>query len=263
MPSSDLDRVGRGAKEKRLEFAEAAAQLQLLSQDEIDSATARQFTYPVLQREGHGIAADVIAAYAPQSAAVEPLRALRSQLTLRWLQTSQRKALAIASHDRGDGRSWLAANLATVFAQGGERTLLIDADMRYPSQHRLFNLDNSAGLSALLMGHATVNESVRRIHPGLRLFVLPAGPPPPNPQELLVCPEFASLLSGLAQLFDVTVLDTPAAGDTADAHIVAARAGGAVLLARRNHTRMIDLAATLTGLKETGANVVGNVVSEY
>jgi len=110
---------------------------------------------------------------------------LRSQISLRWTHPKERKSLVIASAGRGEGRSWLAANLATVFAQMGERVLLIDADLRHPRQHELFNLNNSVGLSALLTGRAG-REIVVRIHPKLRLFVLPAGLLPPNPQELLV-----------------------------------------------------------------------------
>ena len=153
---------------------------------------------------------DVVAAYMPQSDLVEPLRALRSQLTHRWFTDSGHKGIAITSPGRGEGRSWLAANLATVFAQIGERTLLIDADMRHPHQHALFNLNNSMGLSALLTGRAG-KEAACRVHPQLRLFVLPAGILPPNPQELLGRPVFDLVLDRFTDQFDVIIIDTPAA----------------------------------------------------
>src|SRR4029077_18135703 len=101
-----------------------------------------------------GVTGDVIAAYLPQSELVEPLRALCCELSLRWVNGVGRRILAITSPERGEGRSWLAANLATVFAQMGERVLLIDADMRHPQEHVFFNLNNSVGLSALLTGRA-------------------------------------------------------------------------------------------------------------
>jgi protein-tyrosine kinase len=262
--TSDVDSVCRYAAEKGLRFGEAAVQLKLVSQDDIDFALALQFNYPILMRGGaNGVADDVIAAYNPQSDVVEPLRALRTQLTLRWRNMAHRKALAITSPDRGDGRSWLAANLATVFAQAGDRTLLIDTDMRHPCQHRLFNVDNSVGLSALLTGRAVGRDVVRRMHPALRLFVLPAGILPPNPQELLVRPMFDAVLDRFSQQFDVIVLDTPAATETADAQILSARAGAAVILARRNRTRVADLTATMASLSETGVNVIGSVVNEH
>ena len=264
LSARDTDKIGRYAAEQGLRFGEAAVELKLISQEDIDFALEQQFKYPIIMCGGDsGLAEDVIAAYDPQSEAVEPLRALRTQLTLRWRNISRSNALAIASPDRGDGRSWLAANLATVFAQGGERTLLIDTDMRHPCQHRLFNLDNTVGLSALLTGRAVGRDVVRRIHPSLRLFVLPAGILPPNPQELLVRPMFSDVLKRLSQLFDVIVLDTPAARETADAQILSARAGAAVILARRNRTRVADLTATMASLSETGVNVIGSVVNEH
>jgi protein-tyrosine kinase len=262
--TSDVDQIDQYATERGLRFGDAAVQLKLASQDDIDHALAQQFDYPILMREGpRGVAEDVVAAYNPQSQVAEQLRALRSQLTLRWRNAATRKALAITSAGRGDGRSWLAANLATVFAQAGDRTLLIDTDLRNPCLHRLFNVDNAVGLSALLTGRSVGRNLVSRIHPALRLFVLPAGTVPPNPQELLLRPMFDVLLNRFAQLFDVIILDTPAATETADAQILSSRAGAALILARCNRTRLADLTATMESLTETGVNVIGSVVNEH
>jgi receptor protein-tyrosine kinase len=135
--------------------------------------------------------------------------------------------------------------------------------MRHPSQHRLFNLDNSYGLSSLLTGRTSGKDVVRRIHPQLKLFVLTAGFQPPNPQELLLRPIFETVLDRFAQVFSIVVLDTPSASDSADSQIVAARAGAALLLSRRNRTRVANLAATMRSLVETGVQVLGSVVNEY
>jgi capsular exopolysaccharide synthesis family protein len=170
--------------------------------------------------------------------------------------------VAITSPGRREGRSWLAANLAAVFAQIGERTLLIDADMRHPRQHELFNLSNAVGLSALLTGRAG-KETACRIHPHLRLFVLPAGTLPPNPQELLGRPVFDLVLERFIDQFDVILIDTPAAAETADAQIVAKRAGAAIMLARQNVTRHSQLTAAMQSLTQTGVNVIGSVLNEY
>jgi protein-tyrosine kinase len=260
----EVERIQRFARDRGLLFGDAAVQLRMASQDDVDLALARQFDYPTLLRGGaDGVAADVIAAYNPTSPALEPLRALRSELTLRWLSSAPRRMLAITSPERGEGRSWLAANLATVFAQAGQRTLLIDTDMRHPCQHRLFNLDNSTGLSALLSGRTAGRDVVRRIHPQLKLFVLPAGFMPPNPQELLMRPIFETVLDRFAQVFSVVVMDTSAATETADSQIVSARAGAAVILSRRNHTRVSGLTATMRSLVETGVQVLGSVVNEH
>ena len=170
--------------------------------------------------------------------------------------------VAITSPQRGEGRTWLAANLATLFAQSGVRTLLIDADMRHPRQHSLFKLSNAVGLSSILTGRAG-KEAAVRVHPQLRLFVLPAGILPPNPQELLGRPEFDLVLQRFNEQFDVILIDTPAATEVSDAQIVARRSGGAVVMARRHHTRHSSLVATMRNFKQTGVNVIGSVVNEY
>jgi protein-tyrosine kinase len=260
---TDAEEIQRFAGAHGLRFGDAALRLKLLTQDDIDFAIAQQFNYPLLPRGGdNGVADEVVAAYNPQSEKVEPLRALRSQLTLRWFNDSNRKTVAITSPNRSEGRSWLAANLAVVFAQIGERTLLIDADMRHPRQHRLFNLGNSVGLSALLTGRAG-KETACRIHPQLRLFVLPAGILPPNPQELLGRPVFELVLERFNDQFDVILIDTPPAADTADAQIVAKRAGAALMVARRNLSRHLQLTAAMQTLSQTGVNVIGSVINEY
>ena len=257
----DIEEIQRFAGSKSIRFGEAALQLGLLSQHDVDVAIAQQFNYPTVPRGGkHGVADDVVAAYLPQSEMIEPLRALRSQLSLRW--GGDHKILAISSPSRGEGRSWLAANLATVYAQMGKRTLLIDADMRYPRQHELFNLDNAVGLSALLTGRAG-REIVCRIHPQLRLFVLPAGILPPNPQELLGRPVFDLVLRLLADQYDFIIMDTPAVAEVADAQIVAARADATIVLARRNYTRLALLNSAVRNLAQSGVNVIGSVITDH
>jgi protein-tyrosine kinase len=261
--AADVEEIQRFANMNGVRFGEAAVQLQRITQNDIESAIAQQYNYPVLARGGDGgVADDVIAAHQPQSEIVEPLRALRSQLILRWLNTADRKVLAVTSAERGEGRSWLAANLATMFAQLGERTLLIDADMRHPRQHRLFNIDNSVGLSALLTGRAG-REIARRIHPQLRLFVLPAGVLPPNPQELLARQVFDVILDHFAAQFSLVIIDTPAVSETADAQLLAANAGSALMVARRNHTSQSKLLAARDILADSGANIVGSVINEH
>jgi protein-tyrosine kinase len=255
------DEVQRYATEHGIRFGDAAQKLRLLTQRDIDLAIGQQYHYPTLARGGNdGVSSEVIAGYLPQSELVEPLRALRSQLNLRWV--AEHKVLAITSPGRGEGRSWLAANLATVYAQLGMRTLLIDSDMRQPRQHRLFNLNNGLGLSALLTGRAS-RDIVARIHPQLRLFVLTAGTLPPNPQELLARPIFDLVLQRFSEQYDIIIMDTPAASDVADAQIVAARADAAVLLARLNHTRSKQLTATMRNLTQSGVNVIGSVITDH
>ena len=260
---SDAEDIERYAGTHGMRFGDAALHLKLLTQDDIEFAIAQQFNYPILPRGGEtGVADDLVAAYSPQSDIVEPLRAIRSQLIHRWLDESSRKIVCVTSPCRGEGRSWLVANLATLFAQSGERTLLIDADMRHPRQHVLFNVANSGGLSALLTGRAGKDVALR-IHPQLRLFVLPAGALPPNPQELLGRPVFDIVLDRFTEQFDVILVDTPCASESADAQMAAKRAGAALMLARRNHTPHAQMVNVMRTMKQTGVNVIGSVMNEY
>jgi chain length determinant protein tyrosine kinase EpsG len=206
----EAERILLLQREKNLRFGEAAIQLGLLTQEDIAFALSCQFGYPYLTAANSVIAPEVLAAHAPFTAQAEMLRALRSQLMLRWFYTAPaHKSLAIVSAERREGRSFIAANLAVVFAQLGERTLLIDADMRNPRQHLLFGIENRLGLSAVLAGRGGP-DVVQRIPALGRLSVLPAGAPPPNPQELLTRPHFTQLLQQLAPQVDVILLDSPA-----------------------------------------------------
>jgi chain length determinant protein tyrosine kinase EpsG len=263
LTEADVGEIQAYAESTGLLFGEAGIKLNRFTAEDVNFALARQFHYPVLTHGTGGMVADeVVAAYEPQSELAEDLRTVRSRLVIDWLSHAERNILTVVSPDRADGRSWFAANLATVFAQAGERTLLIDADMRAPRQHQLFNLNDSLGLSAVLTGRAG-KETARRIHPELRLFVVPAGVLPPNPQELLTRPVFEVVISRFASQFDVVIIDTPPARHTADAQIVAARAGAAIMLSRRNHTGEVPLQSTLKSLLDSRVKVVGSVINDY
>src|SRR6185436_9716186 len=115
----------------------------------------------------------------------EELRGLRTQLMIRWAKAGvQHRVLAIVSPGAGEGRSYVAANLAVAFSQLGERTLLIDADLRRPRQHHIFNVSDRIGLSAVLSGRAG-RSAVAPVPEFGALSLLTAGARPPNPQELL------------------------------------------------------------------------------
>ncbi len=229
-----------------------------VTEEDVKAALDAQFHFPVLAN----VAATVVAAHDRPNHLVSHIRALRAQLLFRWLNEAQRKVLAITSPGRGEGRSWLTANLAVALAQIGYRTLLIDADLRNPLQHRLFGVDGGQGLSAVLTERAG-SVSVRRIHDDLRLFLVAAGAVPPNPEELLTRTLFGETLEQLVPAYDVVLLDTPPALPTTDAQLIAARAGNALILARSNHTRKSSMVSVLSSLKQARVNVIGSVVNEF
>lgn len=260
----NAERILHTQKELGLRFGEAALHLGLLTAQDIQLALALQYDYPYLLRkeEGGEVADELVAAYQPFSHQVETLRALRSQLMLRWFTGEpEQRTLVVASPERGDGRSYLAANLAIVFSQLGEHTLLIDADLRNPRQHELFKLDNRSGLSSILSGRAELND-IRRVPTFIDLSVLVAGPQPPNPQELLCRPIFGKLLEELVHEFDVIIIDAPASSEYADVQTIAVRASGALLVARNNHSSVSAFRDLVRQFTQAGVVVVGSVFND-
>jgi protein-tyrosine kinase len=250
-------------KSKKLKFGEAGVMLGLLEQKHIDFALSRQFHYSYLLPDDGSVSEELVAAFRPFSPAVEQLRALRSQLMLRWFDREpERRALAVVSPDRGEGRTFIAANLSIVFSQLGERTLVIDADLRKPRQHRLFNLANHFGLSNVLSGRAG-SEAIARVGALSDLSVLPAGTPAPNPQELLARAQFTGLLEQVTAEYDIVIVDTPAASAAADAYIAAKRAGAAVLVAQQDRTSAPGLQMLAGTLTESRTAVVGAVLNAF
>ena len=263
LSAEGAEKILREQKARGLRFGDAAIALGLLKQADIDFALNRQFEYPVLHAGDESVSEELIAAFKPSSAIVEQLRALRSQLMVRGIGDAESRSLAVVSAEKGEGRSFIAANLAVVFSQLGERTLLIDADLRRPRQHELFKLDpRSAGLSSLLSGRAGA-EAIVRIPSLVGLSVLPAGAVPPNPQELLARALFAKLLEQAGKSFDVIIIDTPAATASADAAIVAARSGSALLVARQDFTPAPALQALKGSLAASSVKLVGAVLNSF
>lgn len=277
LTAAEAARVVQTQAKDSTQFGDAALALKLLTKDDIDFALSQQFDYAYLSDHDTSLSPELVAAYQPFSRVGENLRAVRSQLMLRWFNTDPtRKTLAIVSPGAGEGRSFIAGNLAVVFAQQGQRTLLIDADLRTGaaqatgsgaeagtgrSQQALFQLGKNAGLSGLLAGRAGLEaaQAVRGL-PGLA--VLPAGAVPPNPQELLGRPGFAALLHAASQQFDVILIDTPAGSDYADAEIIAARAGAAVMVARKNKSLVPQATQLARRLQDNGVALVGSVLND-
>ncbi|CAG1016017.1 Tyrosine-protein kinase YwqD [Burkholderiaceae bacterium] len=260
----DAERILLLQKEQGLRFGEAAVKLGLLSEADIQYALSRQFSYAYLRTVGDKkpLSDELVAAYQPFSPRVEELRAIRSQLMLRWFdKTEQRQVLSIIGTERSEGRSHLAANLAVVFSQLGERTLLIDADMRNPRQHELFLLQNKVGLSTVLSGRSR-DEAIIRITDLAGLYVLPAGPVPPNPLELLSRLNFDEFLIHVRATFDVVIIDTPALTSGEDAAMIAVRTGAALAVARTARTRVGAFNDMVQGLMNAGVAVVGSVLND-
>jgi protein-tyrosine kinase len=257
----NTENVLRLQKERGIRFGEAAVALGYISQADIDQTVARQFDYPYLQPGQAKYPKELVAAFSPFSDQVETLRALRSQLALSWFGTG-RKSLAFVSLDQDPRANMLVANLAVVFSQLGEQTLLVDANLRQPQQQDIFNLQGRPGLSDLLAGRSDMS-AIARIPEFVSLSVLPAGTLPPNPQEMLSRNSFGELDAALASKFEVVLYDTPASCVGADAVSLAARVGGVVILARTNHSRVEDLRKFRDQMRRTGTKIVASILLDF
>lgn len=244
-------------------FGQAAISLGLLTADDVEMGLARQFDFAYLRPGDSALSDELVLAYQPFGAQAESLRLLRSELLQRWFGAAGgQHALAITSAQAQDGRSFLAANLAVAFSQLGKRTLLIDADLRQPRQHALFGLPNGMGLSALLSGRAGLSAIMPVAGlPGLS--VLTSGIAPPNPTELLARAAFARLLDQLVRDYDVVLIDTPAALDSVDARSVAASAGAALVVARKDASALPAVTQLAATMGQAGIAVLGAVLNEF
>ena len=254
----DMERVLKLQQAENLRFGEAALKLGLVTEADIQQALSQQFKYPTIPAAEASLSPELTAAIDPYSKEAEALRTVRSELLLRWFHDG-RKTLAIGGATVDEGASYLAANLAVLFAQMGRKVLLVDANMRQPRQQEIFNLGKGMGLSDILAERVPSVE-MRTVKPFQTLGVLPAGSPPPNPAELLARPTFDALLSGLESNFDIILLDTAPSQLSSDFQLIAARAGGMLIATRRNVSRLAPLTELKDKITFTGAQVVGAVV---
>ncbi len=247
-------------------FGQAAVTLGHAGDDDVLAALSQQFRYPVTaSRSGspHPFSPELVMLHQPFAARAEEFRRLRSQLSLRlFAQASRPPCLAVVSAAAGDGRSLVAANLALALAQLGGSTLLVDANLRQPRLHSLFGADTSLGLSSLLAGRAglEVVQPVLEV-PGLSL--LPGGALPPNPLELVENASFAALMTRLAAGYTHVVVDTPAASAGADASVIAAACGAALVVLRRHASRLEEVRQLLASMQHGRVQVAGCVMNEH
>jgi len=254
------EQVTKLQDQDNLLFGDAAIRLGYVTQADIDQALSLQFNYAYLQPNEGRLDKRLVAAYQPFSPKVEALRALRSQLMLRWFNGHSNKSIALVSPNEQAESCYLAANLAIVFSQLGQRTLLIDADLRQPMQHKLFNLNERKGLSDMLVGRAgtEVLEKIPSFH---NLTVLGPGTPPPNPQELLSSPFFSELMDHLTAFFDVVLIDTSSTSDYSDANIVANYCRGALIVSNIHQTKFSELKNLRNQLQSGGITMVAAVAN--
>lgn len=216
---------------------------------------------PKVEFDGNGGPIPLLAEIDTEGAAAEAYRVLRTNLAFSTAREHPLHSLLFTSPGPGEGKSTTVANLAAVLAARGDRTLLVDADLRRGELHEAFDLLRSPGLSDLLAGELDPREAIRpAVRPNLDL--LPAGKRPPNPSELLGSQAMAGLLAGWRENYRWVLLDAPPVLAVTDAAVLAALTDGAVLVLRARETDRRAAWQGIQQLRRVDARVVGAVLNE-
>lgn len=260
--SDQITNILARAHKDRIPFGQAAIRSDLVTQNELNRAIAIQFRHKLANPARSRVSREVVTAFSNDGQVVDEIRNLRSQLMLQWLtdQSPHNRTLAIVSPEAGAGCSFLAANLATAFAQCGYNTLLIDGDLRRPRQHNLFGLANETGFSSVLSGRAK-GSFVYRLSDLPGLSIMTAGGIPPNPVDLLLPHTLKSLFDRCARKYQVVIVDTPPANIGPDAGIIASQASGYIMLGNSGKTQYDAVRNVTSSFTDMGARLVGSVIT--
>ncbi len=196
----------------------------------------------------------------PRSPAAEAYRTLRTNIEFTSVDTPLRTIL-VTSSVPGEGKTTTAANLAVAFAQSGRRTLLLDADLRKPGVHRMFDLPNAHGLTSLLRADDAATESLTSPTEQEHLRVMSTGPLPPNPAELLGSQRMRTVLQRLASEFELVVVDSPPLQAVTDAAILASIADGTLFVVDAGRTRRGAVQQGREALAKVDARAIGVVLN--
>lgn len=209
--------------------------------------------------EGSSLSPVLCTVHTPKGSSAEAFRLVRTALFF-GARGSGLKVIQVTSPDQGDGKSTVSSNLAVAIAHSGRRTLLVDADMRRPTLHKLFGCAAGAGLSGVIAGTAEPAESV--IETGVpNLSLLPCGPRPHNPAELLSGSEFDEFLAWARDRYDFVIVDTPPLLAVSDPGSVASRLDGVILTLRLGKRTRGKAAEAREILDRVGANILGIVIN--
>ncbi|MBM0236228.1 polysaccharide biosynthesis tyrosine autokinase [Micromonospora sp. ATA32] len=194
------------------------------------------------------------------SARAEEFRQLRT--SIRFLSVDrQLRSFVVTGSLPDEGKTTTAANLAISLAQSGQPVVLIDADLRVPGVADAFALSNAFGLTSVLLGDVPVNNALQHWRPDLPLYILAAGPKPPNPSELLGSARLKNIIESLQASGMIVVFDSPPLLPVTDAAIIAQATDGAVVVTRVGRTRTDQLASAIETLRSVNATVLGVVAN--
>jgi non-specific protein-tyrosine kinase len=203
---------------------------------------------------------ELITVSEPRSPISEAYRALRTNLDFASLDQAL-KSLVVTSAGVGEGKSTTLANLAVVSAQAGRNVLLVDADLRRPTLHQLFDLGNEAGLTTVMMDDAALASPPFQATQIEGLTVLTSGPLPPNPADLMGSQRMEEVIAALSARADQVFFDTPPIVAVTDAAVLATKADGVLLVVSAGKTRRDRARAAVQRLEQVNARLVGTVLT--
>lgn len=221
-------------------------------------------TLPKLRKGKHGtrVVADgrqhLLAVTAPADPTVEALRSLRTSLHFAMLE-AKNNILTISGPRPGVGKTFVSTNLAAVIAQAGQRVLVIDADMRKGTLHKILGVSHQKGLSDVLGGKLSVDEVIHPVSGLDNMHYMVRGDIPPNPAELLMHPRFAQLLQDMSGKYDLVIVDTPPILAVTDPALVATHAGSSLLVTRFGVNQAKEIELTLQRFEQNGVQIKGAI----
>jgi receptor protein-tyrosine kinase len=281
LSAESVERIDDVVRSEGLSFSDAALRLGLVSREDLEDANAwadkrsaqpgtietainhaKARTSVALRHAGVvRPGSQLLLVHDPDSVRSERIRALRTELMLLVGEARQDNVLAVLSPGATEGRSQLCAELAIAFAQAGLRTLLVDADMRHPHQHTLFNADYQWGLAqALALGEAPSLYGVEGVP---ELSLLTAGVIPPNPLELVTNRRFGRMVESWRRTYEFVLIDTPAVSQYADGLAIATAATRVLVVIRSESTLFSGMKELVRRLAPTQARILGAVLNKF
>ena len=196
-----------------------------------------------------------------KSLAAEAFRTLRSNLQFSEFGKNL-KVIVVTSSNPNEGKSEVSINLAASLAQQGKKVIIIDADMRRPTQHKLTNLNNTEGLSTFLLKDSGVDSINHLTIDGVNLDVLPSGPIPPNPAEMLTSVSMEQTLKAFGDFYDYVIIDTPPLLAATDAQVLASIADATLLVVDIKKSKRRQVTEARRRLDNVGAKLLGVVMNK-
>ncbi|CAM4206476.1 CpsD/CapB family tyrosine-protein kinase [Lacicoccus alkaliphilus] len=195
----------------------------------------------------------------PHATVSEQFRTIRTNIMYSSVNRDIRSVL-FTSDMASAGKSTVAANMAVAYAQAGKKTLLLDADLRRPTSHETFRVDNRTGLSTLIVNDIPLEEVIKATE-FERLDLITSGPIPPNPAELLSAPKLDSIMLRLMTHYDMVIIDSPPVLSVTDGQLLSKNANGVIMVTNVENNNRERLNEAKDLLNKAGANIIGIVLN--